>query len=93
LDIFQLYSFHLIIPVSCYNVLNKVDMSIISIGAIAVFGLIQIFAVVMVVVVRYHFKLFSLPYDKRAKKLVNLITFGTIVLFLASGFLTFLNFN
>ena len=37
-------------------------------------------------VIRYHFRMFSLPNDRRAKRLVRTLTVGVLVLFFAAGY-------
>lgn len=59
--------------------------------ALAVFLIIETAAALFTWMVRYHFRLFALPEDRRAKRMVRVFTGGVAALSLASAmFLAFL---
>lgn len=43
------------------------------------FLIVQVFTAVALVVIRYHFRIFSLPGDSRARLIVNIFTLGTLL--------------
>jgi len=67
-------------------------MSIIISIAFIAFALVQIFAIVMIFILRYHFKIFALPDDGRARRISRLMTFGILLGFILSGVLVLSQF-
>ena len=58
--------------------------------ALVVFLLVQILALAIVLIIRYHFKLFAIPHDRTAKLILSTLTLGTVLIaLLASLFLSF----
>lgn len=57
------------------------------------FLFIQIFSFGMVFVMRYHFRLFAVPDDRRTKTMLRLLIFGTLFFFFVALVLVYLNFN
>jgi len=54
------------------------------------FLLVQALALAIVLIIRYHFKLFAVPHDRAAKLILNTLTLGAVlVALLASLFLSF----
>lgn len=54
------------------------------------FVVIQIFVAVALIIIRYHFRIFSLPGDVRARLIVNIFTLGTLIA-MVGGALAFIS--
>jgi hypothetical protein len=59
-------------------------MDIPSILALVLFGLVQVFALIALIVLRYHFRLFAFPEDRRARRIVIWFTLVTVLFFFGS---------
>lgn len=51
----------------------------------AAFLVAQTIALIFVWIIRYHFKQFSVPGDPRGRRIVRVMTVGTLALLFASG--------
>lgn len=55
------------------------------------FGAVQVVCLVFLIMIRYHFRLFALPSDRRGRLIVDAFTAGTVLMF-ALSFLFLLYF-
>ncbi len=53
--------------------------------ALAAFFIVETAAALFAWMIRYHFRLFALPEDVRARRIVRVFTAGVLVLFLTSA--------
>lgn len=60
------------------------DPAVIKNVILAVFIFVQVAAAALVIIIRYHFRLFALPGDRRARMIVNLMSLGAAAFFLVA---------
>lgn len=60
--------------------------------AIIAFLIVQVLALAIVLIIRYHFKLFAIPHDRTAKLILNTLTLGTVLIALLASLLVSFNF-
>ncbi|HEY4475836.1 MAG TPA: hypothetical protein VJB92_03920 [Candidatus Paceibacterota bacterium] len=64
----------------------EIDGKVIGVALLMAFLAIQIFTFLMVIILRYHFRAFSLPGDRRAGLLAKAVAFGSVAFLIASAF-------
>ena len=57
------------------------DPAVIKNAVLAILVFVQVLTLVLLVIIRYHFRLFALPGDRRARLIVNLMSLGALVFF------------
>lgn len=71
----------------------EIAVSDVSLDIVAplLFGAAQVVCLVFLIMIRYHFRLFALPSDRRGRLIVDAFTAGTVLMF-ALSFLFLLYF-